>query len=226
MQSIPPVFRSFTLAVVALVTVGLFASSVSAMTILKAPLRDLVNTSELVIHAKVKRTQVLDKRAKGLAVFTKITLDVIELYKGDRNKVGATFSWEMVGGTAADGMTWSVPGMPSFTKGEEVVVLLEKHARGYTLTGAPQGKYVVFRDAKNIARVHRSLGDVHMFARDSRGRLTEVKHTKALPLLPPRLDPTLNALRAEIRTYVRMASKTPALRGRVAPRKALGRAKR
>ena len=204
----------------------LVVTSASAMTVLKVPLRDLVKTSELVLHAKVKKTQVLDKRAQGFAVFTKVTLDIIEIYKGDRNKVGATFSWEMVGGTASDGMTWSVPGMPSFQAGEEVVVLLEKHARGYTLTGAPQGKYVVFRDAKGVARVHRTLGDVHMFARDAAGRMVEVKDNhKALPLLPPRLDPTLNLLRAEVRTYVRTARKSR-MHGRVAPRRTLSKPKR
>ena len=125
-------------------------------------------------------------------------------------------------------MTWTMPGMPTFSAGEEVVVLLEKHAKGYTLTGAPQGKYFVYRDAKGVARVKRRFGDVHFMQRDGKsGRITSAPHAvKPMLLHPPRLDPTLTSLRAEIKAAVLVqAAKKPAVRANGAPSRVLPRAR-
>ena len=222
-------------AALAILLVGaatsLLAAPASAMTVLRASLPELVETSAIVLHAKVQSTRVHDRRAKGLAVFTETTLEIIEVYKGDAKRLGKTFSWEMVGGTAG-GLTWSMPGMPTFAAGEEVVVLLEKHAKGYTLTGAPQGKYRVYRDAKGVSRVKRRFGDVHFMQRDAKsGRITSAPHAvKPTLLQPPRLDPTLTSLRAEIKAAVlAQAAKKPRTRAnsvlpraRLVPRAAVG----
>ncbi|MCO4763438.1 MAG: hypothetical protein KC502_18115 [Myxococcales bacterium] len=179
-------------------------TSASALTVLQVSLPQLVDTSTYVLHGKVVASRVLDKRAKGLAVFTETTLAVKEVYKGDRKLVGKTFSWEMIGGSTKDGLTWSVPGMPTFGVGEEVVVLLEKHARGFTITGAPQGKFSIFRDKKNIARVRRRLGDVHFMKREPKsGRIVSAPHAvKPVLLTPPSKERTLMSLRAQIKGIV------------------------
>lgn len=219
-------------AMVVPASLALSPTAADAMTVLRVGLPDLVKTSELVLHAKVVSTRVHDRRAQGLAVFTENTLQIIEVYKGDPKRLGKTFAWEMLGGTAG-GLTWSMPGMPTFTAGEEVVVLLEKHAKGYTLTGAPQGKFSVTRDAKGIARVQRRFGDVHFVQRDAKtGRISHTPHAvKPVLLQRPKSARTLMSLRAEIKALVvKQAARKPAVRqvlprARALPRKTVGKRK-
>jgi hypothetical protein len=186
-----------------------------AMTVLAASLQELVGTSAIVLHAKVRNVRVDDRRAAGRAVWTVYELDVVEVLKGDRKAIGPRFTFELLGGSTKDGMTLSVPGMPGFVVGEEAVVLLERHSDGYTLTGAPQGKWTVYRDAKGIARVIRPLEGAHMVRRTQDGRLAAVEHDEGpLVLQPPQQDQTLAALRAEILDAVQ---KTAHAQARVAP---------
>ena len=70
-----------------------------------------------------------------------------------------------------------IPGMPSFTAGEEVVVFLEKTQKNWALTGLSQGKFSVTTDTLGNKTVTRSLDGIHMMARDKDGRLREA-HTK------------------------------------------------
>lgn len=186
-----------------------------AMTVLAASLQELVGTSAIVLHAKVRSVRVDDRRAAGRAVWTVYELDVIEVLKGDRKAIGPRFTFELLGGSTKDGMTLSVPGMPGFTTGEETVVLLERHSDGYTLTGAPQGKWTVYRDAKGVARVVRPLDGAHIVKRAQDGRLQAVEHNEGpLVLQPPQQDQTLAALRAEILDAVQ---KTAHAQARITP---------
>ncbi len=170
-----------------------------AMTVLAASVEDLVQTSEIVLHGKVRTVRVDDRRAKGRAVWTVYQFDVQDVWKGDRKGIGATFQLELLGGRTPDGMTLSVPGMPGFAAGEEAVLLLERHSEGHTLTGAPQGKWTVYRDSMNVARVVRPLADAHLVQRAPDGRLVEAAHdTRPLPLKPPAADTTLEQLRSQI----------------------------
>ncbi len=189
-----------------------------AMTVLKAPLRDLVGTSALILHAKVRSVQVRDRRKEGRAVWTAYDFDVLEVLKGDRKAVGARFELLLLGGSTADGMTLSVPGMPGFVAGEEVVILLERHSEGYTLTGAPQGKWSVYRDAKGVARVVRDLDHAHLVERRADGRLAPVPHDDApVVLQPPRADETLAAFRGRLLDLVRQTANDKARATPVAP---------
>jgi len=185
------------------------------MTVLAASLQELVGASAIVLHAKVRSVRVDDRRAAGRAVWTVYELDVLEVLKGDRKAIGARFTFELLGGSTKDGMTLSVPGMPGFLAGEETVILLERHAEGYTLTGAPQGKWTVYHDAKGVARVVRPLDGAHIVKRAADGRLRAVEHAEGpLVLQPPQQDQTLAALRAEILDAVQ---KTAQASARVAP---------
>lgn len=178
---------------------GALPAPAEAMTVLQASLPELVQTSGLVMHARTRAVRVEDRRAIGRAVWTVYEFDVIELYKGDRKAIGPRFRLELLGGATADGMTLSVPGMPGFAMGEEVVLLLERHSEGYTLTGAPQGKWTVYRDAQGVARVVRPLDQAHLVRRGQDGRLEHVEPAQApLLLQPPRADQTLAELRAQL----------------------------
>lgn len=60
-----------------------------------------------------------------------------------------------------------IPGMPRFSPGDEVVLLLERGPRGYALSGLAQGVFHVERDA-DAARVHRPLAATALV--DGQGR--------------------------------------------------------
>ncbi len=210
--------QRLAVALLASASLSLQPSTTTAMTVLKASLPDLVGTSELVLHARVHSVKVHDRRAIGRAVWTRYELDVIEVYKGDRKVVGPRFGFELLGGSTADGMTLSVPGMPGFTASEEVVVLLERHAEGFTLTGAPQGKWTIYRDAKKVARVVRDTDHAHIVERAKSGALVAAEHGKApMVLQPPAADRTLASLRAEILSIVTASAKVSAPRRMVRP---------
>ncbi len=175
------------------------SNDAQAMTVLAASVEDLVQTSEIVLHGRARSVRVDDRRAQGRAVWTVYQFDVQDVWKGDRKSVGSTFTLELLGGRTADGMTLSVPGMPGFAVGEEVVMLLERHSDGYTLTGAPQGKWTVYRDSQSVARVVRPLADAHLVQRAADGRLVEAAHDeRPLLLQPPTADSTLEQLRSQI----------------------------
>ena len=104
-------------------------------------------------------------------------------------------------------MTMHVPGMPNFVVGEETVILLERHATGYTLTGAPQGKFHVFRDKKGIKHVRRDLDSAHMVEKDKHsGRIVAAHAHKKLATPATGYQP-LKALRTEIVGYVQAQRK-------------------
>lgn len=197
----------------ALLACTLFAAPASAMTVLQAPLSDLVQASELVLHGTMAKVEVLDLRRQGKGVWTEYTLRIVEVYKGDKRKLGKTFSWRLVGGSTKDGMTLSVPGMPTFIQDEETVVLLERHSTGHTLTGAPQGKFHVERDAKGNKLVVRDLLSANVVRKDPvTGRLVSAtghRHgasngkSHASTTAKTGARQSLSALRAEILGYVR-----------------------
>ncbi len=189
----------------ALVGTSLAAAPASALTVLQAPLSELVEASEYVLHGTIAKVEVLDQRRAKKGVWTEYTLRVTEVLKSGKRKLGKTFSWRLVGGTTKDGMTLSVPGMPTFVQGEETVVLLEKHSAGHTLTGAPQGKFHVAKDKKGRKVVRRDLLGAHLIRRDARtGRLiSSDKHGHGVELTKKGAVQTLAALRAEILGYVK-----------------------
>ena len=188
-------------ALVAVLTLSVLATSASAMTVLKAPLSDLVKTSELVLHGTISKVEVLDLRRQNKGVWTEYTLDVAEAWKGDKRKLGKQFRWRLLGGTTKDGMTLDVPGMPTFARGEETVVLLERHSTGHTLTGAPQGKFHVFRGKKGQKQVRRDLSIANVVHKDARTGKLVSEHLHGLKHHQP--SQSLAALRAEIKGYVK-----------------------
>ncbi len=145
----------------------LLAPPAQAMTVLAVDLPQLVQTSELVLHGKVVAVQSRDRRADGHGVWTEMTLEVTDAWKGGEvlkvspARVGKRFTWAHPGGLRSDGLMVSVPGMPAFAVGEEVVVALEKTAQGYVTCGGPQGKWTVQTDKQGKQTVRREMPDVH-----------------------------------------------------------------
>ncbi len=182
----------------ALLSLGATATPVpaQAMTVLQVELKTLVEHAAVVLQGTVKQTRVLDRRKEGRGVWTEFTLDVAEVWKGETQLVGKPFVWRHIGGTTADGMTVAVPGMPGLRVGEEVVLILEKTPEGHVISGGPQGKFVVLKDAKGNKTVMEEPGDVHRMRRDpATGKLVEAGKI-------PNVPRPLADMRAEVKSYV------------------------
>ncbi len=160
------------LVLAGLLSLPLTAAPAHAMTVLAVELPQLVQTSELVLHGKIVAVQSRDRRAEGRGVWTEFTLEIAEVWKGEGvlsvspARVGKRFTWAHPGGLRTDGLMVSVPGMPQFAVGEEVVVALEKTAQGYTICGGPQGKWTVQTDKAGKKSVAREMPDVHFLAQN------------------------------------------------------------
>ncbi|MSQ84456.1 MAG: hypothetical protein EXR77_16505 [Myxococcales bacterium] len=176
----------------------------AAMTVLQVDLKALVTTADAVLVGKIAGTRVLDRRKQGRGVWTEISLDVTEVWKGESRLVAKRFAWLHVGGTTADGMTVHVPGMPTFVAGEDTIVVLEKTDDSYVVSGGPQGKFSVKTTAAGQKTVQRELPDVHFVRRDPQtGAMQQAPK-------PVTIVRTLNEFRAEVAGYVADAVKAAA----------------
>ncbi|MSP92500.1 MAG: hypothetical protein EXR79_11990 [Myxococcales bacterium] len=194
----------------------------AAMTVLIVDLKTLVTESALVLHGGIEKVTPVDRRKEGRGIWTEFTLRVADVWKGDTRLKSTAFAWRHVGGTAADGMTVAVPGMPGFAVGEEVVVVLEKTSESWVVSGGPQGKFGVAKDKLGRRVVTREIHDVAGLQRDAAtGRLREAP-------TPVAVSKFLEDFRSEVLGYVADAAKgvrtlapnptgTPALAGTSAP---------
>lgn len=174
-----------------------------AMTVLQVDVKQLVTTADLVLYGTIARTTVIDRRKDDRGVWTEFTLNVREAWKGDASKLAMPFTWRHVGGSTPDGMTVAIPGMPTFSAGEEVIVILEKTAEGWVISGGPQGKFSVIKDKSGQSTVRRDVVDAWMVRRDASGHLTPA------PQVAP-ITRTLKDFRTEVLGYVHDAQKAAA----------------
>ena len=179
-----------------------------AMTVLAVDLKQLVQTSELVLHGKVVAVTNRDRTKDGQGVWTEFTLEVIDAWKGDillkSTRGKRQFSWAHPGGTRGDGYVVSVPGMPVFQVGEEVVVALEKTSVGHVICGGPQGKWSVRTDAAGKKTVLREMSDVQFLTRDPQTGSMAAGHAPAQSLR------TLAELKADVLAAQTVPAGTPA----------------
>jgi hypothetical protein len=170
--------RSLCLTMFMTLAIQPLAPSGHAMTVLAVELPQLVQTSELVLQGKIVDVQNRDRSKDGQGVWTEFTLEIHDVWKGDKvlevsparvadPRTGTKrFTWAHPGGLRADGMMVTVPGMPAFTVGEEVVVALEKTARGHVICGGPQGKWSVVTDKSGKKTVVRAMPDVQFLSQN------------------------------------------------------------
>jgi hypothetical protein len=164
----PSLIVAFAAACVAL------SGSVEATTVLRVDVPGMVRLSESVVRARVIATRDVDLRpAVRSGLFTDVELEIFETVRGDvlpkRHVV------RLQGGTGADGIALTIPGMPRFRAGEEVVLFLERSAHGHVPCGLEQGVWRVTRGAGGEATATQSTGGLQMMARDPAGRLVPVK---------------------------------------------------
>jgi len=139
----------FVVAFAALALV--LAQAASATTVQKFTLQELTKkAASIVVGTVVDGTSSWDASKKE--IYTYYTISVSQPVKGSKN--GETITIRQLGGTVGN-IASIVPGMPSFKKGEEVVLFLtQKDAAGYPwVMGLQQGKYsVVEQDGLKMVR--------------------------------------------------------------------------
>jgi hypothetical protein len=158
-------FRLFlVVAIAALALVG--AQAAFATTVQKLTLQELTKKSDSIVMARVDDA-VASWDAGHKEIYTYITLSVLQPVKG--NKGGTTITLRELGGTV-DNVISIVPGMPSFTKGEEVVVFLtQKDAAGYPwVMGLQQGKYSVTTGKNGVKMVRNDLAGTELLTKDGK----------------------------------------------------------
>jgi hypothetical protein len=132
----------------------LFAVPAFATTLVRADLEELVRRSERVVRAKVVKVEP-HWSGDRTHIVTDVTLEVAEDLKGQ----GAhQVIVRQPGGVVGD-VGQQVSGLASWTRGEEVVVCLERHGPLFRVAGMAQGKYRVVRDASGARARPDPLGD-------------------------------------------------------------------
>ena len=183
--------RASRIAAVAIAGLALFGAGLAtATTVQKFSLADLAKKSETIVLARVEdETARWDDGNKE--IYTYVTLRVLDPVKGMKGNNGnangksakneETITIRQLGGTV-DKMTSIVPGMPSFRRGEEVVVFLSaKDAKGYPwVVGAMQGKYTVFADDQGLKQVRNDVDGMSTMGPD--GSVADAKVAKSIPL--------------------------------------------
>ena len=146
------VLRRLLLAAAAAATV-LGASAAAASVMVEASVPELAREADVIARGRVARTES-HVSSDGLRLYTVVTLEVSESWKGD---AGKTVQIQVPGGSR-DGIAQIVQGAPQFRAGEDVVVFLRDRARRVDAAKArplqvvamAQGKYEVALDEAGV----------------------------------------------------------------------------
>jgi hypothetical protein len=113
-------------------------------------IQQLTDKAQLVLHASVTARSV--QRDREGRIYTRIELDVAEVWKGDTTL--KSFVAVQSGGVLGEESV-TVDGQEDFTIGEEVVLFLVLNQRGEgVVIGLAQGKFKVAKDPNGDKTVH------------------------------------------------------------------------
>jgi hypothetical protein len=127
-------------------------STTEAATVNRLSIDQLTKLSALIFRGRVKTAEAQEMRDGSL--WTKTTFDVIEVWKGDPRELRTGGEWTLIarGGEVGAGITWRkqvIHGAPTFTIGEEVLLMVERTPTGTSvITGLAQGKYTLSKRAQ------------------------------------------------------------------------------
>jgi hypothetical protein len=123
-----------------LAAVLVFAAApfLKATTVQRLGLEDLVKKSHHIVAGKVRNSRTY-WTSNGKLILTSYTIDVSENIKGQNPR---TLEITTVGGKIGD-LELHVAGMPSFSRGEDIVVFTEASGGYEVVLGLNQGKFTV-----------------------------------------------------------------------------------
>ena len=173
------------------------SGSASATTVLKISLNEMTLGSDLIIQGSIKSAETVALGGNERHLQTHVVVNVRNVLKGQKGM--KSLRLELMGGKLGKWIT-HIPGMPTFTPGEEVVLFLEKTRTNWALTGLSQGKFVVQKGSDGVQRVRRTVDGLHFMKRNKRGQIAETEPPK--PMVQE-----LGSFLAEIRTYLTAAKK-------------------
>jgi hypothetical protein len=134
----------------------LISSTASATTIVKLDLPQLVRESDSIVQGRIDNVySQWDAQLK--VIFTYVSVHIDDPLKGQPRQ---SVLIRQLGGKVG-ALNMSIPGMPRFNNGDEVIVFLKGNPEGtYHVVGLNQGKYEVIDDfaISNVSGV--SLVDV------------------------------------------------------------------
>jgi hypothetical protein len=170
------------------------ANLASATTVQRFSRVDLAKKSDSIVRARVE-DQISRRDETNREIYTYITLSVLESVKGAKGEKSITI--RQMGGSV-DNLISYIPGMPTFKRGEEVVLFLSrKDGAGYPwVMGLQQGKYTVITDENGIKNVRNELSGLRLLAPN--GSASEDKSSSEMGL---------NAFLAGIKSDLNVAGK-------------------
>ncbi|MEC9071505.1 MAG: hypothetical protein VX938_03960 [Myxococcota bacterium] len=166
-------------SLLACAVMALMSSPAFATTVLKVDVPNMTQTSEWVVQARVGSVTPADLRSEGRGFFTDVELLISNVYKGVN--VPSRYVMRLVGGEGKDGMRLWIPGMPTFKKGEEVVLFMERTSLGHIPCGLGQGVWRIHKGPSGDSWVRQSVGGMHLMERGPTGHLQGAH----LPMVTP-----------------------------------------
>jgi len=139
-----------------------------ATTVLRLSVEEMARRADLVVRAEVTRVEVQSDPTDEARITTHVTMRVLDTFKG--HQTAPTLTLKLLGGSNGRYIL-RVPGMPTFSQGEEVVLFLHATPRGFMPAGLWLGKYKVLR-GEGPARAVRIPADCKTFTLEG-GKLAE-----------------------------------------------------
>ncbi len=143
------------------------ATPARATTVLRVPLEEMARACDLVVQARVVAVHTSAAPDDERRVSTAVRLTILRVLKGHPTGPALTLTLP-VGRT--DRWTRTIPGMPQFREGEEVVLFLEKTSAGLRPAGLSLGVYRVRHDSgTGRTRAVRDLRGIAVIDRTKQG---------------------------------------------------------
>ncbi|MBT9557282.1 MAG: hypothetical protein IV100_14680 [Myxococcales bacterium] len=188
--------------------VALTSPAALATTVIEIDLDQMTSSSDLVLHGRVRDSRVESVAGNERHLRTVVEIDVIEMLKGERTRKSVRL--ELPGGRLGK---WAmlIPGMPTFTTGEELVLFLESlpktqtRPEGFAITGLSQGKFAVTVGEGGVQQVRRNLDGLNFYRKPGADPLVEKNgpvRAHAHPAPMAAMPQTLLGLLGEVRTLV------------------------
>ena len=173
--------------VLALLALALGVPPARATRMIQLDTQALVHDSDDIVVGQVESVQA-HWNASHTKIFTDVSVRVTQALKGG---AGDRITLTQLGGEV-DGVRYTIPGCPAFTRGEEALLFVWRGTRGQPqVTGLAQGKFDIRRDAATgVATVQRSMPGLAV--RDPR-MLRLVPQGQPAPRIP--LDDLLREIR-------------------------------
>jgi hypothetical protein len=151
------------------------SGTVEAGTVQRMDVEQLLGQCDQAFEGKVRSIRVLEPAHKRIE--TEITFAVTKRYWGD---AGREFVLRIPGGVLPDGRGLVLPGLPSFSEGEELLLFLSAESRLGTRmpVGLAQGRLRIERGANGRKMLVRDQQDLEFY--DPRTKTSSSAEARAL----------------------------------------------